>query len=233
MSRYGFPPCPCGRTMLKPTDSPPPSLQPRLDASIPPGPPPVITAQPASPNLRPTTRASSYGLLPSVTRAEPKSATAGRSISATFIRPARNSSDIFSTDCSMGEVPSSRIFLSSVMPLQTMLRLVRRDHPEDQCSRGAEVEGIRRKGKPATAAEAQVLRRAPDRAAVEDPERQQVEQVQKEAGVCERVHQTGAVRLSDRETDACCGAAENRPGDRDARRLPRVAPRVLDVRPEA
>ena len=34
--------------MLKPTESPPPSLQPRLAASITPGPPPVTTAKCAS-----------------------------------------------------------------------------------------------------------------------------------------------------------------------------------------
>src|SRR4026207_489473 len=39
--------------MLKPTESPPPSLQPRFAASMTPGPPPVTTANPASANARP------------------------------------------------------------------------------------------------------------------------------------------------------------------------------------
>ena len=40
----GFIPCSCGSSMLQPTDRPPPSRQPRLAASIVPGPPPVMTA---------------------------------------------------------------------------------------------------------------------------------------------------------------------------------------------
>src|SRR5260221_220719 len=50
MSMYGFDPCSWGSSMLKPTERPPPSLQPRFAASITPGPPPVTTAQPASAN---------------------------------------------------------------------------------------------------------------------------------------------------------------------------------------
>ena len=41
-------PCSCGSVMLKPTERPPPSLQPRFAASITPGPPPVTTANWAS-----------------------------------------------------------------------------------------------------------------------------------------------------------------------------------------
>src|SRR5215211_2537207 len=39
--------------MLKPIESPPPSLAPRFAASITPGPPPVTTANPAAENRRP------------------------------------------------------------------------------------------------------------------------------------------------------------------------------------
>ena len=39
--------------MLRPTENPPPSFAPRFAASITPGPPPVITDQPASANSRP------------------------------------------------------------------------------------------------------------------------------------------------------------------------------------
>src|SRR3977135_843874 len=56
MSRYLFANCSCGSTMLKPTERPPPSLQPRFAASITPGPPPVTTAHPASPKRRPLPR---------------------------------------------------------------------------------------------------------------------------------------------------------------------------------
>ena len=101
-------PCSWGSSMLKPTDRPPPSCAPRFAASITPGPPPVTTAQPASAKLRPTARAASYGSLSSSTRAEPNSATAGRSISATFSKPARNSAAIFATDASMSDVPDGR-----------------------------------------------------------------------------------------------------------------------------
>ena len=80
--------------MLKPTESPPASLQPRFAASITPGPPPVTTANPASANARPVARALSYVGVPSSTRAEPKIETAGRSIFCTAWNPARNSDAI-------------------------------------------------------------------------------------------------------------------------------------------
>src|ERR671931_491558 len=48
MSRYGFDSCSCGSSMLKPTESPPPSRAPRFAASMTPGPPPVTIANPAS-----------------------------------------------------------------------------------------------------------------------------------------------------------------------------------------
>src|SRR6185437_3577713 len=91
MSRYGFSCCSCGSSMLKPTESPPPSRQPRFAASITPGPPPVTTAQPASAKSRAVSRASSYDLDSSGARAEPKQETAGRSIRWTASKPAKNS----------------------------------------------------------------------------------------------------------------------------------------------
>src|SRR2546423_795037 len=60
MSRYGFSCCSCGSSMLKPTLRPPPSLQPRFAASMTPGPPPVITAQPCSPKSFAVARAAAY-----------------------------------------------------------------------------------------------------------------------------------------------------------------------------
>ena len=48
--------------MLKPTERPPPSLQPRFAASITPGPPPVTTAKPASAKSRPVSRAGAVRL---------------------------------------------------------------------------------------------------------------------------------------------------------------------------
>ena len=85
--------------MLKPTERPPPSWQPRFAASITPGPPPVTTAQPARANSVAVARAASYGPLPSATRAEPKNETAGRSIFSTASKPWKNSSAISSECC--------------------------------------------------------------------------------------------------------------------------------------
>src|ERR1019366_8540271 len=79
------------------------------------------------------------------------------------------------------------------------------------------------------AAEAQEARRAPYGAAVEDPERHEVEQVEEEAEVREREHQVRAVRLADQVAAERRGSAEDRAGDRDACGLPRVAACVLDV----
>ena len=73
--------------MLKPTESPPASWQPRFAASITPGPPPVTTAKPASANAAPVARALSYVGVSSSTRADPKIETAGRSICCTAWKP--------------------------------------------------------------------------------------------------------------------------------------------------
>ena len=93
---YAFIPCSCGSSIPKPTESPPPSRQPRFAASITPGPPPVTTAQPASAKSRAVSRASSYGRDPSGARADPKHETAGRSIRSTASKPEKNSRPISS-----------------------------------------------------------------------------------------------------------------------------------------
>src|SRR5690349_23580512 len=157
--------------MLKQPDSPPPPRAPRFAPSITPPPPPVTTAQPASANFRPTMRARSYDGLPSWTRADPKRATAGRSICATFSKPARNSAAIFATDASMSDVPRSRILRSSVNVSEPVLRHVRDDHPDAERERRAEVEDVGRRRLAAAATEPQPARRAPHRAAVEEAER--------------------------------------------------------------
>ena len=54
MSTYGLSPASKGSSMPRPTEVPPASRAPWLAASIAPGPPPVITANPASASLRPT-----------------------------------------------------------------------------------------------------------------------------------------------------------------------------------
>ena len=59
LSRYRFGSCSIGSTMLQPSDSPPASRAPRLAASMMPGPPPVMTANPARASCDPTSRACS------------------------------------------------------------------------------------------------------------------------------------------------------------------------------
>src|SRR5437764_1356110 len=63
--------CSKGSSMLHPTERPPASRQPRLAASIAPGPPPVITANSASANLDPRTLAARYMGSSSPMRADP------------------------------------------------------------------------------------------------------------------------------------------------------------------
>src|SRR4249919_2825387 len=140
-----------------------------------PGPPPVTTVQPCSPKRRPTARASSYGLLPSGTRAEPNSATAGRGTSATFSNPARSSVVIFAIDASMSFVGWSRICWSSFIALEPVLGNVRRGHAEHEHERRREVEAVDEVRLVLSAALTQEARRAPDGAPVEEPEGDHVE----------------------------------------------------------
>ena len=50
--------CSNGSSMFSPTEHAPTSCAPRFAASMIPGPPPVMTANPRSPSRRPTSRAS-------------------------------------------------------------------------------------------------------------------------------------------------------------------------------
>src|SRR3954465_6409006 len=59
-STQGFSPCSNGSSMPSPTENPPASEQPRLTASMVPGPPPVTTANPASASAPPSSRPSWY-----------------------------------------------------------------------------------------------------------------------------------------------------------------------------
>ncbi|MNY41674.1 hypothetical protein D3C86_1765060 [compost metagenome] len=52
MSWYGLPCCSCGSSMFRPTLADLPACAPLLAASMMPGPPPEITAKPASENSR-------------------------------------------------------------------------------------------------------------------------------------------------------------------------------------
>src|SRR5215472_7502514 len=76
--------------MLQPTERPPASTQPRLMASITPGPPPVITATPRLARAAPTATACRYRGSEGPIRAEPKQVTAGP-ISASTSKPSTNS----------------------------------------------------------------------------------------------------------------------------------------------
>ena len=79
--------------MLSPTESASASCAPRFAASIAPGPPPVITANPASPIARPVSRARSYSGESSGIRAEPKTQMAGP-ISPSSLKPKTSSLSI-------------------------------------------------------------------------------------------------------------------------------------------
>src|SRR4051794_16860655 len=106
--------------MLQPIENPPTSWQPRFAASIIPGPPPVITAKPASATLRPIVCASSYIGSPGGVRAEPKIVTAGPT-EASASKPSTNSARIRSArhgsvSRNSGRGCRSRSFSSSVRP---------------------------------------------------------------------------------------------------------------------
>src|SRR3954454_17454871 len=167
--------------MLKPTDRPPPSLTPRFAASITPPPPPVTTAQPRSPKSRPVSRADAYAGWSSPIRAEPKIATAGRSIRSTSAKPRRNSSAIRATTSSGSATCVSRMRLSSNGALEPVLREVRGVRPDREEDRRPDVERARHERLVPPAALPEPARRAPHRAPVEDPDRDHVDQVQEEA----------------------------------------------------
>src|SRR5438105_1179351 len=76
--------------MLQPIESPPPSRQPWFAAVITPGPPPVMTENPASASFRPTSRAAAYTGSPSRILAEPNTETAGGAV-ASASNPSTNS----------------------------------------------------------------------------------------------------------------------------------------------
>src|SRR5581483_7763857 len=70
-STYSLRPCSKGSSMPRPTEVPPASCAPRLAASIAPGPPPVITAQPASTRARPMRTPAAYSQESGAVLAEP------------------------------------------------------------------------------------------------------------------------------------------------------------------
>ncbi len=76
--------------MFAPTETPPAPMAPRFAASMIPGPPPVIVANPAFASAAPTSRAAAYIGSPSRVRAEPKTVTAGP-IPASASKPETNS----------------------------------------------------------------------------------------------------------------------------------------------
>ena len=63
---------------------------------------------------------------------------------------------------------------------------MRGDHPDRECDRGRGEEDVDEGGLAAAAAPIQVARGAPDRAAVENADGQQVDQVEQEPDVRER-----------------------------------------------
>ena len=96
MSTHSLRPDSNGSSMPSPTLTPPASLAPLLAASIAPGPPPVMTAKPASTSAPPSCSAWAYDGWSAGVRAEPKTAIAGPS-SASAPKPSTNSAWIRST----------------------------------------------------------------------------------------------------------------------------------------
>jgi len=96
MSAHWLRPVSKGSSMPSPTLTPPACEAPLLAASIAPGPPPVITAKPASASFRPSASASAYSGWSADVRAEPNTLIAGPS-SASAPKPSTNSDWMRST----------------------------------------------------------------------------------------------------------------------------------------
>ena len=159
---------------------------------------------------------------PSRTRAEPKIVTAGRSIGSTASKP---SAELLGDprDVARGAL---RILVAPVEdaggpPSQPVLRDVRHVHADREQQRERDVRAAEHRALRPAAAPPEPVRRAEDRAAVEEPDRDQVEQVEEEAGEA-RAPAAGRspVADADPERDRSRGAARDRPGERDEPVLP-------------
>ena len=229
MSQYGFRPCSCGSRMLKPTERPPPSFAPRFAASITPGPPPITSARPASARSRAVCPRPRRWPSPRRPAPSPKTETAGRSIRSNAGTPpgtrrrsarCRSRTSLRSTAGGGGRARCSCS--------QPVLRDVRREHACDERhgrhDRGDGHQIGEPPGAPGSTAPPPTpdAPRAEHMAAVEDPDRREVDQVEQEAGVGERAQQVGIDGHRRRETGAGTNAAGDRPGERD----PGVDPRV-------
>ena len=126
-STHSLRPSSKGSSMPSPTLTPPASLAPLLAASMLPGPPPVITAKPASASLRPASSACAYDGWSAGVRAEPKTAIAGPS-SASAPKPSTNSAWIRSTRhgsaCTQSEGPRESSSRWSVVEPSTWSRRI-------------------------------------------------------------------------------------------------------------
>ena len=169
---------------------------------------PAALAEPPADRARRLVR-----LLSVATRAEPNSATAGRSISRDLLEArAELGGDLRDRRVDVERAGWSRIWRSSVTA--RCCGTCDATIPSDQHERRRRSRARRRRSPCRAAAEPEPARRAPDGAAVEDPERDQVEQVEEEAEVGEREQQVGAL--------ATC-----RPGSRRTRPTPpRIGPAI-------
>src|SRR4051794_4273686 len=224
---YSFIRCSCGSSIPKPTERPPPSRQPRFAASITPGPPPVTTAQPASPKSRAVSRASSYAGDPSRDRAEPKQETAGRSIRSTASNPARNSSPI--------DFARQRRYSSEWCDWRSSRSSIDLEHPAlprgeqagDECRRDEDVEardaigllavGSNRFDRDAVLvadpASPRLRDGAEDAAAVEEADREQIEGVEQEPDVREHHEPRRALGGADGPGGGRAESADARTGE--------------------
>src|SRR5689334_14975482 len=124
-------------------------------------------------------------------RAEPKIVTAGLSSWSTTSKPRLNSSLIRSTRCSSSESSVVKSLRSSTS--EAVLRDVRGPHTRDEEDVERHVEHADRE-RGARAVPARLLERPVDGTAVEPARREEVDQVQQEAGVGERGQQLGVAR---------------------------------------
>ncbi len=124
-STHSFRPVSKGSSIPRPTLSPPASLAPLLAAFMAPGPPPVMTANPACTSLRPTSSPMAYDGWSSGVRADPNTAIAGPS-SARAPKPSTNSAWIRITRhgsvCTQSDGPRESSSRASVVEPSTWLR---------------------------------------------------------------------------------------------------------------
>src|SRR3954453_12845009 len=247
--------CSWGNSIPKPTESPPPSRQPRLAASITPGPPPVTTAQPPSAKrpppprgraalsrARPRTDASLPAHAPSRSRRPPgdRSFPPPRNRRGTRVRSPPSSGGGARASGESGE----RRGPSSERPAVPSGEHARHEHHCEDHVEDDELDGAIALGSGGLhrdtllVADARPSPRLGDRtpgcAAVEEADRKQVRSVEQEAEVGELDEQVRVACGADRPDRRGTEPAGQRSRERDERVPPRRQIQLVShVRPEA